>query len=989
MAAVPSPTFGTLLKRHRLAAGLTQEELAAQAGLSPRGIADLERGARTQPRKETIHLLIEALHLSPQERVQLEAAARGRAAPPAPATASRPPPRPGVTLAAPLVGRIQELGLLERQLAEGPPVLLVVGEPGIGKSRLLQVDIERAEAQGWTVLAGSCHRRSGQEPYAPFIRALTDSLRHQTPAQQRLHLEGCTWLARLLPELAESNVLPVPAWSLPPEQARRLMFAAVARYLTNSAGPAGTLLVLDDLHWAGSDAIDLLQALVHTPTERPLRFLGAYRDTDLAASDPLAVLVADLTRERLASRLLLAPLAQEESTALLEALLPETAGAIGLRQQVLERAGGVPFFLISCVQALQTVQRDSTGAGAVSEVPWTVAETIRQRVAALPEAAQHLLGVAAVMGRTISSDVLLQGATRSGRGLEDLLEALEACCRVRLLAEVEGQEYQFAHDLVREVVLADLGTARRALLHRRVAEVLEHRPEGATLAVLAYHYAQSGEAEKAVLYLERAGDAARARYAHAEAAEAYREVVSRLDALGRTTQAAPVRAKWGDLLMRLGRYEEALVILQEAEAAFRLAGDLEGELRTLAQVGRIHRWRGTYAEGLARLLPRLKELPKLDASQGTVACSIALAYLYTGTGQYREQLEAAEQAATLARAVGDEPMLLVAQDRRCAALYMLGQLEEARAVLTTEVLPAASDAGQLGLLLDALTNLSAVYYSSGEYLQAQVSQERALELAERIGGHTHLAHLTFWHGLTAFYLGEWKQARDNFERGARLAALAGRSWNSAYPSYGLAHLALVEGQEEAHGALTEALAVAERSGDLRSCCTLQGVLAEDDLLAQRPEAARARLAPFLERISPELVNLKDALPLLAWAELEIGEVAQAQERLEEVIAMARQERMRPTLAVALRVQALAWSRQERWAEAEAALEEALALCHSMPNPYAEAKTLYVFGQLSQAKGKPEQARERFLSAQAILEKLGERPYARKVEQLLAMKGVEE
>jgi predicted ATPase len=104
--------------------------------------------------------------------------------------------------------------------------------------------------------------------------------------------------------------------------------------------------------------------------------------------------------------------------------------------------------------------------------------------------------------------VLLEVATQSGKGAEDMLEALEACCRARLLAEAEGQEYQFAHDLVREVVLADPGTARRALMHRRVAEVLEQRPEDASLAVLAYHHGQSGNGEKAITYLERAGDAA-------------------------------------------------------------------------------------------------------------------------------------------------------------------------------------------------------------------------------------------------------------------------------------------------------------------------------------------------------------------------------------------------------------------------------------------------------------------------------------------------
>src|SRR5437588_4064067 len=291
MATLSSQSFGGLLRGYRLAAGLTQEALAAQAGLSVRGLSDLERGARLAPRRETVQLLAEALQLAVAERTRLEAAARQRGAPTL-QTAGEILPSPQSSFSAlPFVGRTQELALVEQVLADGPPVLLVAGEPGIGKSRLLQAGIERAQAQGWTVLTGGCHRRSGQEPFAPLVGTLADSLRPQSPNEQRLHLEGCTWLVRLLPELAETRVVSPPTWTLPPEQERRLMFAAVARYLAQVAGPGGTLLVLDDLHWAGPDALDLLLALVRSPADRPLRLLAAYRDTDVAGQDPLALLV--------------------------------------------------------------------------------------------------------------------------------------------------------------------------------------------------------------------------------------------------------------------------------------------------------------------------------------------------------------------------------------------------------------------------------------------------------------------------------------------------------------------------------------------------------------------------------------------------------------------------------------------------------------------------------------------------------------------------
>lgn len=213
MDTTSSQSFGDLLRRYRLAAGLTQEALAAQAGLSARGLSDLERGARRAPRRDTVQLLCDALDLSLTERATLEAAARQpMVAPPPTITAL---PASSATQSAPLIGRAREVRLLQRHLVEGPPLLLVTGEPGIGKSRLLQAGMEDARAQGWAILAGGCHRRNNQEPYAPFVGALERSLQGQSPPRLRQQVQGCTWLVHLLPELAEMSLLSRPTWTLP------------------------------------------------------------------------------------------------------------------------------------------------------------------------------------------------------------------------------------------------------------------------------------------------------------------------------------------------------------------------------------------------------------------------------------------------------------------------------------------------------------------------------------------------------------------------------------------------------------------------------------------------------------------------------------------------------------------------------------------------------------------------------------------------------
>src|SRR5439155_16246383 len=194
----------------------------------------------------------------------------------------------------PLVGRQGELALLERHLAgEGPPLLLLAGEPGIGKSRLLRAAAQRATGCGWRVLVGGCQRRRGQAPFAPLLEALESYLARRGRTELRADLRGCAWLVRLLPELASGPIEPLPAWTLPPEQERRLLDKAVGRLLANVAGPAGTLLLLDDLQWADPDALELLATLVRAAAEIPLRVLGAYRDTEVQTNDALAGVLAD------------------------------------------------------------------------------------------------------------------------------------------------------------------------------------------------------------------------------------------------------------------------------------------------------------------------------------------------------------------------------------------------------------------------------------------------------------------------------------------------------------------------------------------------------------------------------------------------------------------------------------------------------------------------------------------------------------------------
>ncbi len=978
MSTLPSLSFGALLRRYRQAAGLTQEELAERARLSRDAIDTLERGIRRTPRKATLALLAEALALSAAERARLEAAARqqGRAASPTPARGAflTPPGSPSW----PLVGRARELTVLEQHLAgAGPPVLLLAGEPGIGKSRLLGEATRRAAERGWTVLEGGCQRRSGQEPFAPLVGALEGHIRHTSLASLRTGLDGCAWLVRLLPELAETTLVPAPSWTLLPEQERRLMFAAVGRFLANVAGPAGTLLVLDDLQWAGADALDLLTLLMRSPAATPLRVLGAYRTTEVRPPDPLGQALADLAAAGLAAQQRLGPLAQEEANTLLQRILAgEQDPGRARREQVLARTGGVPFFLVSCAEAL----RHGTLASEEAVVPWTVAQSIGQRVAALPVPAQEVLGVAAVIGRQMQRSVLVAACTSSGQDTGALVGALEAVAQAHLLVETGEDHYQFPHDLIREVVLADLSALRRRHAHAQIAAALEQAPGEPPVEQLAEHYRQTDDHEKALLYLERAGDRARTLYAHTAAEGSYRALLERVD---RPLETARVCWKLSRVLSAQARDDEALALLEQATECYRQAGDPAGHWRTLTHIGFEYIYLGNYQAGLARLEPWLASVKQAGLPEVQASFQSCLSLLYLYTWQFQESLAQSEEALSIAEPQGSARGVQLARRVRAGALLFLGHIEECIQILEPLVPPqeAIRDEGPLYIFY----TLSTGNHLRGDFARGVAALERGLEAAGRMESRLWKGMFQATRGHLAFLRGEWRQARQDWEQALETTRQSRRSWAWFLIRLGLGQLALAEGQhDQALPQLEEALTLSQEWGQIAPPRQAESLLAEEALLHGQAARARVRLEAIMSRVgNQQSVFDAEFLPLLGWAALEGGEEERADVLIAAGIGRARTSQDRLALVDALRIQAQLCLRQQRWAEAETALEEALILCRAMPYPWAEAKALYVSGLLHRAKGELELAREQMEAALAICARLGERLYAERIEAALA------
>jgi ATP/maltotriose-dependent transcriptional regulator MalT len=579
-----------------------------------------------------------------------------------------------------------------------------------------------------------------------------------------------------------------------------------------------------------------------------------------------------------------------------------------------------------------------------------------------------VLGAAAIaVGREVQAPALAEVLEQPERAV---LGALEAAWRARLLDDADGG-YRLAHDLIREVLEADLGPARRALLHRRTAEVLEGQPGAASAEVLAYHFGRGNAPERAVGYLERAGDEAQVQHGCAAAEGFYREATHRLDGLGRPLDAARVREKLGSILQNSARYAEALAVLEAAAAAQRATGDLEATGRVEATLAMVHVDGGTPAEGLARLEPVLPQLAERGPSRALAALYNSQGDLLAILGRFNEQLVASDHAERIARRVGDDQQLAYALYLRSSALLMLGRLEEA-AQAGKAAVPLAEAAGYQYILCWSLSVLGIIDQEGGSFATARQVTERALQLAARLGFRSVAASAALQRGWIAFLTGTWEAARKDLEEAAAMGRAIGPFWAGAYLPLGLASLCLAEGDDAAASHHLEECGRLLQSQEAAFARRLVAcVFAVRDLMAGHPELARTRLSHLLE---PGVME-HDAAPvqsLLAWALLALGEVGAAAEPAQRAVARARDQRWHVLLVDALRVAALVEVRQGHLEKADGMIQEGLALARRLGYPYAEALLLHASSEVYAQMGHPEPACERLAAAQAMFRQLGAR-----------------
>jgi len=809
-----------------------------------------------------------------------------------------------------LVGRDQELAALEHLLEQTSngqgQLLLLCGEAGIGKSRLVAELKTSATALGFGVLEGKCFPTDLTSPYAPLRDLLHSCFASLSPASIIAAVGPfARALAPLLPErvslLPELASLP-PLPELSPEQEQRRLFAALAEFFTRQAGQRPLLLIVEDVHWSDDSSLEFLHTLARQMTDRPLLLLCTYRSDDIHPR--LRSFLAQLDRERRVLEVTLTRLTRSETEAMLRAIFAEQQVISGeLLETLWTLTDGNPFFLEEVLKselASEGITFTESGwvhflpaAARQVAIPRSVADAVQQRARRLSQQARQLLTLAAVAGRRFDVRVLqhLLHCTDS-----QLLSLLKDVVVAQLVVEESADQFSFRHALTRQAIYAGLLARERRALHRRLAQALEELfaggpPLEADLADLAYHCFQGEDWEKAREYGQLAGEESLVLFAPRVAVEQLSWAVQAASHLAEAPPAALYRAR-GQAHELLGEFERARADYEQALQLSQEAHDGQMEWQGLSDLGFL--WASRDYTQAGPLFRRALELAQALSDPRLQAMSLnRLGNWLVNTGQNAEGVHVHQQALQLFERQQDtegtaETFDLLGMANAFAGETVTAVSQWGQAI---ELFRAAGDTRSLVSALSARAYFSCPWmnttYSALRTRDACVHDaEEALRLVRQGDLLAALAYAELITGAVLASFGEFGTALEHGQEALRLAREIGhQQWLvGASTALGGTYVLMLE-PAFALNVLEAALLLARDLGSpfwvlLTTYLLAQAYLLTHDLL--RAEAALAAVLPREQRAR----DLGERWVRSMWGELALaqGHPDQALQIAEELLS---------------------------------------------------------------------------------------------------------
>jgi predicted Ser/Thr protein kinase len=900
-----------------------------------------------------------------------------------------------------LVGRtaeVQELREhLDRMLSAEGRLVLISGEPGIGKTRLAEELAVYAHLRGAWVLRGHCYEQDVGVPYLPFMETMRRLFHLSGPGLMTQMGERADDLARLLPEASRGRP---SAPALAPEDERIRVFDAVTQWVSAASHLHPLVFALDDLHWADRASLRLLHHLARNVRGERVLILGTYREMELDLEHPLNDAISQMNRERLFYRLPLRRLSEEDTRSLLSGLFDDEVSR-ELAAAVYRETEGNPFFIEEVVKALVEEGKIYREGGRWQrrlkieelEIPQSVKAVIGRRVQKAGEACRRVLTIAAVIGREFDPDVLVKVSQLE----EDaVLDALDEAIRLQLIRETRvgrGTGYTFEHALIRQTLYEALNVRRRARLHQEVGEALEvlyGTRKDDHIEELAYHFGEAGPAttQQGIDYNLRAARKAASLYAMEEGERRLKVALELAEGADDPGARVSLLEALGDHYLLFAENQRATDAYRQALDILKAGGDTSSEdaLRLYCQVAEAGAgwWTEASAEAL-RYAQAAADLlrDKPDASLKARALSL-LAIHHARAGDISSARSHAEQAVEVATRLGDQHELSMAY-RAMAMVHrnanewdrFLEVVQKRRALLETAFTPSDAD-----LYIDLMTSLTV----AGKPSEAVSAGREFLEMAARLRSPTGIYNASAQLASALFFSNTWDEAQDFADRaidmGQRFYAAGPLA---ADPLLYSGVMAAARGDEEqAHERVRQLEAIPydipPEHGGPRQFALVIGTLLEDRELV-------ARLLPRVEQEKPRCLTCTLIFHrYVGEARLLLGDVDGAQAKLAEA-QRGNPERPGQIAALAhLRSRIL-----ELRGDLDGALqhfEEAIRLTSELPDI---SGTLYRehAGRVYLTRRKPgdvERGRQLLTDALATYQKLGARRFEARARKLLASAG---
>ena len=737
-----------------------------------------------------------------------------------------------------LVGRTAEWECLTRAWLAGrrgpPRCLLVSGVAGIGKTRLVEEFVRWADRQSAAIAMSRCYGTVGRLPYAP----LADWLRSPALRQSVAALPE-VWRAELAGLLPEVGIQPSETGSrrdVPQVEARHRFFEAMVRAIAEAPHPL--LLFIDDIQWADRDTLEWIRYLLRGQEPLWVLVVATLRLGEVPLEDRLDQVLLDLRRDGRLEELPLEPLDVADTAALGAAVAGATLDPAAARALHLETEGH-PLYIVEmmrskaaeldgAVPAMETsARRASTGSGARQPLPQRVLATIEARLAQLSAPCRMVVGVAAVIGREFRMDLLSEG---SGIGEDEAASALDELLERRLVREQSDGSYDFSHANIREVAYAGLSSARRRLLHQRIARALIASAAGSTgsAAAIAQHLDQGGLIEEAVPYYERAAEVANRIYAYEEAIGHLNQALALLGTLPesaeRDRRELALQIALGPPL-RESRGWAAPEIGEMAARAWTLGERVGTEPERLRVMWELVSFRVARGTGLHEALETAEGALQLALAQKDPSL-LAPAYHLVGEircqmGEFTRARECLEQAAELydrrdhathARLLGVDYGVL-SPSFASHALWHLGYSDQALA-RSRQALGRAEE------LADPFSRAIALAYDATlqQFCGARDAVEEqaaaAIAVSTEYGFPYYLAWGTILHGWAVAERGQVERGIAQMREGLAAMRATGCDYRRSYYLSLLAQVCGRAGQiDEGLDLLQEALTSAEASGE--------------------------------------------------------------------------------------------------------------------------------------------------------------------------------